>query len=57
MLNYILYGFGILLCIAGVVYLAAEYVKYISEWGKLVCLILTIGMFALLGKYFQEIGW
>jgi len=57
MLNYILYGFGILLCIAGVVYLAAEYVKYISEWGKLACLILTIGMFALLGKYFEEIGW
>lgn len=57
MLNYILYGFGILLCIAGVAYLAAEYVKYISEWGKLVSLILTIGLFALLGKYFEEIGW
>jgi len=57
MLTYILYGFGILLCIAGVVYLTAEYVKYLSEWGKLICLVLTIGMFALLGKYFEKIGW
>ena len=54
---YILYGFGVVLCIAGVAYLAAEYVKYLSEPGKLVCLILTVGMFALLGKYFQEMGW
>ena len=57
MRNYILYGFGILLCVAGVSYLAAEYVKYLSDWGKLSCLALTIGMFALLGKYFEEIGW
>jgi len=55
--TYILYGFGVVLCLAGVGYLAAEYVKYLSEPGKLVCLILTVGMFALLGKYFQEMGW
>ena len=57
MRTYILYGFGVVLCLAGVGYLAAEYVKYLSEPGKLVCLILTVGMFALLGKYFQEMGW
>lgn len=57
MRNYILYGFGILLCVSGVAYLAAEYVRYLSEWGKLACLALTIGMFAFLGKYFEEIGW
>ncbi len=57
MRTYILYGFGVALCIAGVAYLAAEYVKYLSELGKLASLILTVGMFALLGKYFQEIGW
>ena len=54
---YILYGFGILLCVAGVGYLAAEYVKYLSEIGKLGCQILTVGMFAFLGKYFQDRGW
>jgi hypothetical protein len=55
--TYILYGFGIALCISGIAYLAAEYVKYLSDWGKLGCLILAIGLFALLGKYFQEVGW
>jgi len=54
---YILYGLGIVLCISGVAYLAAEYVKYLSEPGKLACLILLIGMFAFFGKYFKEIGW
>lgn len=54
---YILYGFGILLCIAGVGYLAAEYIKYLSEVGKLACLALTTAMFALFGKYFDERGW
>ena len=57
MRTYILYGFGIAFCLAGVGYLAAEYIKYLSEPGKLVCLILTVGMFTLLGKYFQEMGW
>jgi len=52
-----MYGFGILLCIAGIAYLAAEYVKYLSEPGKLACLILTAGMFAFLGKYSEEKGW
>jgi len=57
MRTYILYGFGIVLCLAGIGYLAAEYIKYLSEPGKLGCLILTIGMFGLLGKYFEKIGW
>jgi len=56
-LEYILIGFGILLCLAGIGYLAAEYVKYLSEAGKLVSLLLTVGMFAFLGKYFDGLGW
>ena len=56
-LEYILFGFGILLCLAGVGYLAAEYVRYLSEIGKLVSLLLAVGMFASLGKYFESIGW
>ncbi len=54
---YILYGFGIVLSIAGVAYLAAQYVRYLSEPGKLACLVLAAGMFAFFGRYFQEIGW
>jgi len=57
MRTYVLYGFGILLCIAGMSYLAAQYVKYLSEPGKLACLILVVGMFGFLGKYFEEKGW
>jgi hypothetical protein len=56
-LEYILYGFGILFCIAGVGYLAAEYVKYLSEVGKLGSLLLTVGLFAFMGKYFEGLGW
>ncbi|MFC1942638.1 hypothetical protein ACFLWU_05420 [Chloroflexota bacterium] len=56
-LEYILYSFGILFCIAGVGYLAAEYVKYLSELGKIVSLMLTVGLFAFLGKYFEGLGW
>jgi hypothetical protein len=54
---YILYGFGILLCVAGVSYLAAQYVKYLSDAGKLISLLLTVGLFGFLGKYFESIGW
>ena len=54
---YIFYGFGIVSCIAGMGYLAAEYIKYLSDPGKLVSLLLVIGMFGFLGKYFQEMGW
>ena len=57
MRTYILYGFGILLCVSGVGYLAAEYVKYLSEPGKLTCLILAVAMFALFGKYFDDRDW
>ncbi len=56
-LEFILFGFGILFSVAGIGYLAAEYVKYLSEAGKLVSLLLTVGMFAFLTKYFQELGW
>ena len=56
-LEFILFGFGILFCLAGIGYLAAEYVKYMSEIGKLVSLLLTVAMFAFLTKYFQELGW
>jgi hypothetical protein len=57
MRQYVLYGFGILLCVAGIGYLAAEYVKYMSEIGQLLALLLTVGMLGFLGKYFQELGW
>ena len=56
-LEYILFGFGILFCLAGVGYLAAEYVRYLSEVGKLVSLLLTVSMFDFLGKYFEGLGW
>ncbi len=56
-LNFILFGFGILLCLAGIGYLAAEYVRFLSEAGKLVSLLLTVGMFGFLGKYFEGLGW
>ena len=56
-LDYILIGFGILFCLAGVGYLAAEYVKYLSEAGRLISLLLTVGMFTFLGKYFEGLGW
>jgi len=56
-LEFILFGFGILFCLAGISYLAAEYVKYLSEAGKLVSLLLTVGMFGFLGKYFEGLGW
>ena len=56
-LEYVLFGFGILFSLAGIGFLAAEYVKYMSEIGKLVSLLLTIGIFAFLTRYFTEIGW
>jgi len=56
-LEFILFGFGILFCLAGIGYLAAEYVKYLSEVGKLLSLLLTVGMFSFLGKYFEGLGW
>ena len=56
-LEYVLYGFGILFCIAGVGYLAAEYVKSLSDLGKIGSLLLTVGLFTFLGKYFEGLGW
>lgn len=56
-LIYVLYGFGLLFVVSGIAFLAAEYVKYMSEIGKLVSLMLTVGIFASLTKYFTEIGW
>jgi len=56
-LEYVLFGFGILFCLAGIGFLAAEYVKYLSEAGKLVSLLLATAMFVFLSKYFEDIGW
>ena len=56
-LEYVLYGFGILFCIAGIGYLAAEYVRYLSEAGKIASLLLTVGLFTFMGKYFEGLGW
>ena len=56
-LEYVLFGFGILFSVAGISYLAAEYVKYLSEAGKLVSLLLTVGIFAFLSTYHADIGW
>lgn len=55
--EFILYGFGILFCVAGISYLAAEYVKYLSDAGKVCSLLLTVGLFAFLGKHFEKLGW
>ncbi|UCD54057.1 MAG: hypothetical protein JSU76_04015 [Dehalococcoidia bacterium] len=52
----IFYIVGIVSAIAGVAYLAAEYVEYLSEPGKLGCLILLAGVFGSLGKYFEDRG-
>ncbi|MEE8473316.1 MAG: hypothetical protein V3S82_09115 [Dehalococcoidia bacterium] len=56
-LEHILFGFGILFCLAGVGYLAAEYVRFLSEAWKLVSLLLMVGTFAFLGKYLESMGW
>ncbi len=51
-----LYIVGIVSAVAGAAYLAAEYVEYLSEPGKLSCLILLAGVFGALGKYFEDTG-
>ena len=51
---YILYIVGAVSAIAGLGYLAWEYVGYLSEPGKLGCLLLLVGLFGFLGKYFEE---
>ncbi|MFC1872520.1 hypothetical protein ACFLYV_02225 [Chloroflexota bacterium] len=56
-LEYVLFGFGMIFSLAGVGYLAAEYVVYLSDGGKILSLLLTIGMFACLSKYFEDLGW
>ncbi len=56
-LEFILFGFGLLFSLGGLGFLAAEYVKYLSEIGRLVSLLLSVAMFAFLGKYFEGIGW
>ncbi|MGD1119684.1 MAG: hypothetical protein ABR886_09375 [Dehalococcoidales bacterium] len=56
-LEYVLYGFGVFFCVAGLTYLAAEYVKYLSDAGRIGSLLLTVGLFAFLGKFFEELGW
>ncbi len=56
-LEFILFGFGLLFSLGGLGFLAAEYVKYLSEIGRLVSLLLSVAMFAFLGKYFEGLGW
>ncbi|MCL0058462.1 hypothetical protein M1O47_02065 [Dehalococcoidia bacterium] len=56
-IEFILFGFGILFCLVGIGYLAVEFVKYMSEAGILASLLLTVGMFAFLGKHFEDLGW
>jgi hypothetical protein len=56
-LEYVLYGFGIIFCIAGISYLAVEYVRYLSDFGRIGALLLTVGLFGFLGKYFEKLGW
>jgi hypothetical protein len=56
-LEYVLYGFGIIFCIAGISYLAVEYVRYLSDIGRIGALLLTVGLFGFLGKYFEKLGW
>lgn len=56
-LEYVLFGFGLLFCLVGIGYLAVEYVKYLSEVGRLISLLLTVGMFGFLGKYLESLGW
>jgi hypothetical protein len=56
-LIYVLYGFGILLSLAGVAFLAAEYIRFMSDAGKLLTLVLAVAMFAALTRYFEEIGY
>jgi len=53
----VLYGFGILFSLAGIGFLAAEYVRFMTDIGKLAALGLTIAMFGFLTRYFEEIGW
>lgn len=54
---YILYGFGIIACIGGVSFLAAQYIQFLSEPVKLVLLLLIVALFFCMGRYFEEIGW
>ncbi len=56
-IEYVLYGFGILFCIAGIGYLAAEYIRYLSDIGRIGALLLSVCLFTFLGKYFEEMGW
>ena len=42
---------------AGIGYPAAVYVRYMSEIGKPLALLLTVGLFGFLDKYLQELGW
>ena len=53
---YILYALGILMCVVGVIYLATEYIRDLSDLGKLSILILMVIMFASFGRYFENKG-
>lgn len=53
--TYILFLVG-LLSIAGAVYLAAGYVRYLSATEKFTALILLMGVFGFLGRHLEERG-
>lgn len=50
----ILYIIGTISAVVGLGYLAWEYVRYLTEPGKLGCLVLLAGLFGSLGKYFEQ---
>lgn len=52
----ILFIVGTVAVIAGLIYLASEYVRYLSELGKLGAIVLLVGIFGALGKYFEQEG-
>ena len=51
---YLFYIIGAVAAIAGLSYLASQYVQHLTEPGKLGCLLLLAGIFGSLGKYFEE---
>ena len=54
---YLLYGFGLLLLLTGIGYLAVEYVGYLSQGGQLAALVLLTAMLYFLGRHFEARGW
>lgn len=47
---------GIIITTAGMIYFAVEFVDVISEWGRVVSLILLAVVFIALGVHFEQTG-